>query len=135
MYTSVDLRFAVHKLAKFSEKPGKVHFEGLIHLLIYIRDNKALGLKYYADMNDAPVNDLLIQASIELGNHLMDFSDSSSQDFPGTGRITGAYIIFHQGGPIRYGKHVPVPVSQSTAESEYNEACRNVFSTFHNVDS
>ena len=39
----VNLSFAVHKLAKFSANPGKVHFEGLIHLLIYIRDNKTLG--------------------------------------------------------------------------------------------
>ena len=29
----VDLSFAVHKLEKFSENTGKVHFEGLIHLL------------------------------------------------------------------------------------------------------
>ena len=32
--TRVDLSFVVHKLAKFSENPGKLHFEGLIHLLI-----------------------------------------------------------------------------------------------------
>ena len=31
--TRMDLSFAVHKLAKFSANPGKVHFEGLIHLL------------------------------------------------------------------------------------------------------
>ena len=43
--TRVDLSFEVHKLAKFSENSGKVHFEGLIHLLGYIRDNKTLGLK------------------------------------------------------------------------------------------
>ena len=43
--TRVDLSFAVHKLAKFSANPGKVHFEGLIHLLWYIRYNKTLGLK------------------------------------------------------------------------------------------
>ena len=35
--TRVDLSFAVHKLAKFSDNPGKVHFEVLIHLLRYIR--------------------------------------------------------------------------------------------------
>ena len=50
--TRVDLSFAVQKLAKFSANTGRVHFEGLIHLLRYIRDNKALGLKYYADLND-----------------------------------------------------------------------------------
>ena len=32
-----------------------------------------MGLNYYADMNDSPVTDLLIQASIKTGNHLMDF--------------------------------------------------------------
>ena len=40
----VDLSFAVHKLAKFSANPSKVHFEGLVHLLRYIKDNKTLGL-------------------------------------------------------------------------------------------
>ena len=49
----VDLSFAVHKLAKFSANPSKVHFEGLVHLLRYIRYNKTLCLKYYADLNDA----------------------------------------------------------------------------------
>ena len=55
--TRVDLSFAVHKLAKFSANPGKVHFEVLIHLFRYIRDNKTLGLKYYAYLNDAPVTE------------------------------------------------------------------------------
>ena len=53
----------------------------------------------------------------------MDFSDSSQQDYPDTGRSTGAYIIFYQGGTIDHGTHVPVPVAQSSAESEYNAAC------------
>ena len=64
--TRVDLSFAVHKLAKFSANPGKVHFEGLIHLLRYIRDNKTLDQKYYADLNDTPVPDLLKQANLIL---------------------------------------------------------------------
>ena len=81
----MDLCFSVHKLAKFSANPGKVHFEGLVHLLRYIRDNKKLGLKYYADMNDAPVTDILRQTNIKTKNHLMDFSDSSWQDCPDTG--------------------------------------------------
>ena len=38
--TRVDLSCAVNKLEKFSANTGKVHFEVLIHLLIYIRDNK-----------------------------------------------------------------------------------------------
>ena len=86
----MDLSFAVHKLEKFSANPGKVKFEGLLHLLRYIRDNKTLGLKYYAGINNAPVTDLLRQASIKTENHLMAFSDSSWQDFPDTDRSTGA---------------------------------------------
>ena len=53
----------------------------------------------------------------------MDFSDSSCQDCPDTGRGTGAYIIFYQGGTIDHGTYVPGPVAQSSAESEYNAAC------------
>ena len=57
--TRVDLSFALHKLAKFSPNPGKLNFECLVHLLRYIRDNNTLELKYYSDMNYAPVYDLL----------------------------------------------------------------------------
>ena len=45
--TIVNLSFSVQKLAKFSANPGKVQFEGMIHLLRYIREKKTLGLKYY----------------------------------------------------------------------------------------
>ena len=89
--------------------------KGLIHLLRYIRDNKTLGLKYYADINDAQVTDFLRQASIKTENQLMDFSDSSWKDCPNTSRSTGSYIIFYQGGPIDHGTHVPGPVAQSSA--------------------
>ena len=40
-----------------------------------------------------------------------------------TGRSIGVYIIFYHGGPIDHGTHVPGPVAQSSAESEYNAAC------------
>ena len=127
----MDFSFAVNKLETFSANPGKVHFEGLVHLLRYIRDNKTLGLKYYAGLNYAPVTDLLRQANIKTKNHLMAFYDSSWQDCPDTGRSTGAYIIFYQGGPIDHGTHVPGPVAQSSAESEYNAACTVVMALAH----
>ena len=53
----------------------------------------------------------------------MDFSDSSCQDCPDTGRSTGAYNIFYQGGPIYHGTNFPGPVAQFSTESEYNTAC------------
>ena len=69
----MDLSFSVYKLAKFSSNPGRVHFEGLVHLLSYIRDNKTLGLKYYTDINDAPLSGLLIQARMKTENQLMGY--------------------------------------------------------------
>ena len=79
-----------------------------------------MGLKYYAHMNDAQVTDPLRQASIKTENHLIVLSDSSWNVNPDTRRSTGAYIIFYQGGKIDHCTHVPGPVSQSSAKSEYN---------------
>ena len=61
----------------------------------------------------------------------MSFSDSSCQDFPDTGRSTGAYIILYQCGPIDHGTHVTGPVSQFSADSEYNAACTSGMSLAH----
>ena len=87
----------------------------MVHLLRYIRENKTLGLKYYADLNDVPVTNLLRQTNIKTDNHLMAFSDSSWQDCIDTGRSTGAYIILYQGGTIDHGKHVPGPVAKQSS--------------------
>ena len=95
----------------------------MIHLFSYISYNKTLGSNHYADINDAPVSDLLRQASINTENQLMVLSDSSWQDFPDTGRSTGLYIIVYQGGPIDHGTHVPGLVSQSSSETKHNAAC------------
>ena len=84
-------------------------------------------LNYLADLNDSLVTDIMRQANINTKNHLMAFSDSSWQDFPDTGRSTGAYIILYQGAPIEQGTHVLGPVAQSSTESEYNAACTTRF--------
>ena len=52
----------------------------------------------------------------------MVFSDSIWKDFLDNDRITGAYIVLYQGGPIDHCTHVPGPVSQSSDKSEYNAA-------------
>ena len=57
---------------------------------------------------------------------MIEFSDSSWKYCPDTDRSTGSYIIFYQGGPTDQGTHVPGPVYQSSAESEYNAACNTV---------
>ena len=65
-----------------------------------IRDNKTLGLNYYAELNYAHLSDQLGEASIKTENQLMDFSDYSWKYCLDTVISTGAYIIFYEGGPI-----------------------------------
>ena len=89
-----DFSFAAQKLAKFSPNPGKVKFEGLVHLFRCIRNNKTLGLNYFADMKYSPLSEILRQANINTNNQLMDFYASSWQDGPDTVISTGEYIIF-----------------------------------------
>ena len=52
----------------------------MIHLLRYIRDNKTLGFKYYADTKGAPLSELLGQANIKTEKKLIALSDSSCKD-------------------------------------------------------
>ena len=75
LFKRAYLCFVVHKLEKFSFNPGKEHFEGLVYLLQYIRDNNNLGLKYYTKRKDVPLSDLLRQSAIKSENQLLVFLD------------------------------------------------------------
>ena len=66
-------------------------------------------------MEYLPLSYLLIQASINTDNQLMIFYYYIWKDCPDTGRSTGEYIIFYQGGPIDHGTHVSVTGAQSIA--------------------
>ena len=57
--------------------------------------------------------------------------DSSWQDCPNTGRITGAYIVFYQGVSIDHYTYVPGTVAQSSAEIQYNSAWTAVMDLLH----
>ena len=120
----------------FHQIHGKEHFESLIHLLGYIRDNETLVLNYdddmkdkllsnllYDEIRDEYLSDLFRQAIIRTDNQLIFLLDYSWQDFQENYRSTGSYIIFDQGGPIDIGTHVSVSIAQSSVESEYNAAC------------
>ena len=69
-------------------------------------------MKYYANIEDAPLSDLLIQAIINPDNQFMVFSDYKWQDCPDTGTSMGAFIVFFQGGTIDCCTHVTGPVDQ-----------------------
>ena len=56
----------------------------------------------------------------------MVFFDSRWKDYPYTSRGKGTCIMFDQFGSIDHCKHVPGPVAQSSADSEYNPAFTEV---------
>ncbi len=53
--TRCGITFAVNKLAKFSKRPGKVHFEAMLHVLWYLRDNCLVGIKFYSNTMESPI--------------------------------------------------------------------------------
>ena len=128
--TRVDF-FAARKLEKCSLDPGKVHFEGSVHLLKYIWDNNNLGLIYYTKIEGAHLSGPLRQSIIKSENQLVVLYDSICQEFPDTGSSTGAYTVFYKGGPIDHCTHVSGTVSQSSSEIEYNTACTSGMDIVH----
>ena len=114
----MGLCFSVHNLEIFSSNPGRVHFEGLVHLLRYIWYNKNLGLNYYSKIEDAHLSDILIQDNINTDNQLMVLYGSSQQDCSDTAISAGAYIVFYQGVTIYHYTYVTGTVAQSTADNE-----------------
>ena len=118
-------------MEKFLLNYGKLHFEGLVQLLKYIRDNKNLGLEYYAKIYDEPLSDLFRRASIKTDNELMVLSDWIWQYFRYTDITTGEYILFYQGGPIDHCTYFPGTVGQYIGESEYNVAYTSVMDIGH----
>ena len=67
--------FCSTKARKFSSNPGNVNFEGLVQLLIYIRDNNNFDPEYFAKIEDATISDLLRYGIIKNENQLVVFSD------------------------------------------------------------
>jgi hypothetical protein len=121
--TYARLQFPIRKLAKFMRLPGERHFEAIYHLLQHIRCYHLNGLTYYSDIATAPVSRMLFEYGIDPDMPCTVFCDSSWQDDLDTGRSTGGYHIFCQGGVIESATTLPDPVAMSSAEAEYNNSC------------
>jgi hypothetical protein len=121
--TRCDIVYAVNKLAKFTRQPGRNHFNALLHLLRYLRDNALLGIKFYSDLSQAPLIATLKSQKIGQSSPFFGFSDSSWNDDIDTGRSTGCFILTYMGGIVDHSSNMPDPVALSSAEAEYNEGC------------
>ncbi len=126
-----DIVYAVNKLAKYSRKPGKNHFEALLHILRYLHDNYLFGIRFYSEIGDAPITKMLTSQNSNPEHPYYAFSDSSWNDDVDSGRSTGGYIIWYMGGMVDHSSNLPDPVALSLAEAEYNEACLGFMATNH----
>jgi hypothetical protein len=121
--TRVDIVYAVNKLAKFTHKPGRVHFKAMLHLLRYLQDHPNVGIRFYSDYMNAPMTKALIAENALVSHPLFGFSDSSWNDDIEHGHSTGCFIIIFMGGVVDHSSNLPDPVALSSAEAEYNEGC------------
>jgi hypothetical protein len=121
--TRTDILYAVNKLAKYTRRPGRNHFEAILHLLRYLRDNTLYGVRFYSEIDESPIYQMLLGQNIQEKHLFFGFTDSSWNDDVDTGRSTGCFIITYMGGIVDHSSNMPDPVALSSAEAEYNEGC------------
>jgi hypothetical protein len=129
--TRTDIIFAVNKLARYMRKPGKAHFDALVHLLRYLRDNNNYGVRFFSDYSSSPLYQHLNAHGLPTDQLLVSMSDSSWNDDVDTGRSTGCFLIFYMGGVVDHSSNMPDPVALSSAEAEYNQACIATMALMH----
>jgi len=129
--TRCDTVYAINKLAKYSKKPGRKHFEAMFHLLRYLRDHSQLGIKFYNNYLGCPLYATLKEEQLIQSHPFFAFSDSSWNDDVDHGRSTGCYIITYMGEIVDHSSNLPNPVTLSSAEAEYNEGCLAMMATSH----
>ena len=110
MNTASSLQFAIRKLAKFNTKPGRKHYQALIHLLHHVRTQRLnLGLNIYTKKHTSPIQVLLHETNPDFdlkSNPIIMFTDTSWQDCLDTGRNTGAYYIYVNGSLVDAGSTI-----------------------------
>jgi hypothetical protein len=121
--TRVDIAHAVNKLAKFTRLPGENHYNALLHVLRYLRDHSFFGITFYGELSDAPIYKMLKSVNMESNEPFLTMSDSSWNDDVDTGKSTGMFQNYYQGGCVDHSSNMPDPIALSTAESEYNQCC------------
>jgi hypothetical protein len=111
--------------------PGRVHFKLLLHHLQCHRERG--GVKFYSNNALSPLHNYLTttQNSIHNNSPIVCFTDSSFQDCPDSGRSTGAYLIFMQGGVVDVASFMPSLVAHSTCEAEYCTCSLGAMAAFY----
>jgi Reverse transcriptase (RNA-dependent DNA polymerase)/GAG-pre-integrase domain/Integrase core domain len=101
--TRPDLSFAVSLLARFQIDPGIDHWNGLMHVIGYIRNTMDYGLTYYRDSDLSPIA----------------YVDADYGGCRDTRRSTSGYVFIMAGGAVTWSSKRQTTVALSTVEAEY----------------
>jgi hypothetical protein len=121
MNTYTRFNYAIRKLARFMQYPGRIRFKLLLHLLRHLQCHRRVGgIKFYSNLSESPLHQYLISSEnpMQANAPIICFTDSSFQDCPDTSRSTGGYLIFVQGGVIDACSTMPSLIAHSTYEAE-----------------
>jgi hypothetical protein len=147
MNTYIKLNYAIRKLARFMQYPGRRHFKTLLHLLRHLQCYRRNGgIKFYSNMTESPLHHYLISSKNETHrlSPIICFADASFQDCPDTSRSTGGYLIFVQGGVVDVTSMMPQLIAYSTCEAEYCTGAlaamattyiKKIYNELHGLDS
>ena len=118
-YTCYEEIFAIRKLCRFMNLPGRPHFQAALHLLHHFRCHPPRPLIYYRVLSRAPITRLLKEVPDfkSLDPLFVVFADSAHADCD-EGKSTACDLQVFQGGLVDHISWVPNPVPLSTAESE-----------------
>jgi hypothetical protein len=128
--TRADILFIICKLSKACHDPGIKDYEALLWLFGYLRKYPDYCIKFYHDVTQSPVYQILKTHKIPI-SELVILTDSSWQDCPDTGHSTIGEFVFCQGGYVHAQSSLPVPVAMSSAEAEYVSACSGSMAGSH----
>ena len=101
--TRPDIAAAISSLSRFNANPGRTHWEGVEHVLRYLRGTSREGLCYRKGVS----------------TQLWGYCDSSHLTCPDTGRSRVGYVFLSAGGAISWQSKLVGNDSLSSCESEY----------------
>jgi hypothetical protein len=111
--TRPDISFAVSVLARHSQKPTSRHWQGVKHLLRYLRGTEDLGLHFRKNTS----------------SDIIGYVDSGFKTDPVSGKSQTGYIFIKNGAPISWRSTKQTVTATSTNHVEllsFHEASREV---------
>ena len=101
--TRPDISAAISSLSRFNSKPGMAHWEGVQHVLRYLKGTSGEGIIYKKGVSTA----------------LWGYCDSSHLTCPDNSRSRSAFVMLSAGGSVSWQSKLLGNASLSSCESEY----------------